>query len=474
MTAKKVLFTSPVQPIGGCSPNVYSWDRSPTRVSVGMSFLNHPGLAFLGKNLPCSILEYPDQATFSKALESPPDVLGISFYINETDIAIRMAQEARRAGVKEIWAGNFGAYSPHIDSVFDRVFAGWGEHQVAEALGILDEMPDKVEHPEIYGAFGSNVMPRMMLSGLLFTSRGCPWTCSFCQTPGFYGRTKPMSLEAIDKVLWTYHKQGIRGINILDENFGTFRKHARQVIDMLHGYKMRWIPLTRVDTMLKDFDYWHSKGLMGAHLGIESLNQDSLDDGVKRISQTDSVRLLKMMSRNNMFVQAFYILGFESDTVASIRENVRLLAQLDIDMVQIQVLTPYPRTEQAQMIEEKYGIPDRNYSKYNSRNLVWNHPNINPEQMREVQLWANTQLSSSRRTMRTISKFMVFHGKTYPNFKGARVLARSYFGAHRQLYKQLAPRIAGARKWAARGWYPYEEVTDQHSTSRELATNFSI
>src|ERR1041384_3568991 len=113
---------------------------------------------------------------------------------------------------------------------------------------------------------------------------------------------------------------------------------------------MRWIALTRVDTLLQNFEEWRAKGLFGAHLGVESLNQSSLTGASKRVDQRQSVRLLKEMSRHNMFVQSFYILGFESDTVESVRRDVEELARLDVDVVQVQVLTPYPRTEQRSTI----------------------------------------------------------------------------------------------------------------------------
>ena len=458
MKFNKVLFTSPIQPIGGCSPNVYSWDKRPAHLRIAMSFLDHPGLSFLEANLPCDILPYPTNASYNEALATPPDVLGISFYINETEIALRMATDARRAGVKEVWAGNFGAYSPQIERDFDRVFTGWSEARVADALGIPPAPAEKLIHPPMYGAIGANVLPRMIFSGLLFTSRGCPWTCNFCQTPGFYGKASPLPLEAIDRVLWQYKRDGVTGINILDENFGTFRKHAREVVNLLHKYQMRWIALTRVDTLLKSFDEWLGKGLFGAHLGVESLNQDSLSSASKRINGLDSVRLLRQMSRNNLFVQCFYILGFEEDTYRSIKRDINTLIQLDIDVIQIQVLTPYPRTEQRDMIQCKHGIHDDNLSKYNSRNLVWNHPSISPAQMRSLQIWANEKLSSSRRALRTLAKFAVFFGRQRPNLDGLRLILNAYREPGRRLHREYARQIRGAREWAEVGWYPYEEA----------------
>jgi hypothetical protein len=461
----RILFTSPLQPISGCSPNVYSWDKPLTAVRIAMSFLNHPGLAFLKANLPCDTLEYPTENDFQAVLARPPEILGISFYINESALAVRMAKMARQAGVREVWGGNYGVYSPEVAPAFDRMFTGWGESQLAEALGSSAISVDRLRHPEMYGAIGTNLFPHMLLSGLLFTSRGCPWTCNFCQTPSFYGKPRALALETIDRILWTYHRNGIRGINILDENFGTFRSHADEVVDLLHRYQMRWIALTRVDTLSANFDRWLAKGLFGAHLGIESLNQKSLIDGSKKIDRLESVHLLKKMSRHNLFVQCFYIFGFEHDTVASIEQDIEALSQLDADVVQVQVLTPYPLTQQRDTIVLRYGIHDPDLSHYNSRNLVWNHPHISPAEMRRLQDCANRKLSSSRRALRTLRKFSVFCGTNHPNFEGLRLVSGTFSRASRQLHRNYRKGIHGARQWAQVGWYAYEEQFNWNGTN---------
>ncbi len=463
---ERVLFTSPIQPISGCSPNVYSWDKSPNRVRIAMSFINHPGLCFLKANIPCEILEYPSLEQYQAALSDPPKVLGISFYINETELVLKMAEMARRAGVKEIWAGNYGAFSS-LGGFFDRVITGWGEAQVASLLHLPPVTAETLVHPEMYGVIGTNLFPKMLFSGLLFTSRGCPWTCNFCQTPDFYGKPVKVPLEEIEKVLWTYRSRGVRGINILDENFGTYTSHSREVVDLLHRYKMRWIALTRVDTLLKNFDYWQEKGLFGAHLGIESMNQGSLSGAAKKINQLDSVRLLERMKQHHMFVQAFYILGFEQDTVESIHEDVEILAGLDIDVVQVQVLTPYPKTAQRASIETNYGIFNMNLSKYNSRNLVWNHPHITPEDMRDLQRWANSKLTSSRRALATLAKFAVFCGRPNAGLEGSRLLFKNWVEG-KDLHRCYARNIKKAREWTKMGWYSHEEVIDRESATARL------
>lgn len=454
----RVLFTSPYQPFGGCSPDVYSWNKHVGRVRLEMTFLNHPGLAFLAANVPdVDILEYPTWDEFTAALdEEPVDILGISFYINETELALKMARYARAHGVREIWAGNYGAYSPEIAPYFDRSFSGWGEKQVAAALG---RPSGDFVHPPIYGALGTNLFPMVSLNGFLYTSRGCPYTCNYCQTPDFYGKATPVALDAIEDTLRLYRDQGVLTVNVLDENFGIFPAHTRQVISLFAKYGIRWIPLCRVDLMLRFFDEWRDHGLFGAHLGVESLNQESLSGANKRLDSSKTLKLLDLCSRHNMIIQAFYIIGFEDETAKTIRGDIAHLKDLDIDIAQIQVVTPYPRTPLRDEVEKKYGLWTDNLSLYNSRNLVWKHPHIRPEEMHELQEWAHEELFTTRRGLRTLQKVLWYSARPRPSFEAAGNFLRA-MRVRGELPERLRLGMRNTRKWAASTWYAYEETAD--------------
>jgi hypothetical protein len=452
---QKILFTSAVQPIAGCSPNAYSWNKPTRSIRLISVFLNHPGLSFLKANVPCiEILEYPSWKLFKEVLKKQWDIIGISFYINETKIALKMAEYARKKGVKEVWAGNYGAYSPQVTPYFDRVVVGWGEAKVARTLGYT--APAKLIHPPIYIASGTNLFPRFTLEGALFTSRGCPYSCNFCQTPRFYGKPYTVPLESIEKVLQIYKKNGINMINILDENFGIFRKHTEEVIKLLNRYNMRWMPLCRVDVLLENFAKFKEHGLFGAHLGVESLSQNALNGSNKKLSSLKSVQLLRLMNYHHMLVQAFYMIGFKEDTLNSVHRDVLELGRLNIDLIQVQIVTPYPNTPMYKEIKE-YGIVDADLSKYNSRNLVWKHPNIQAEEMEALQKWATEYLSRTKTNLRAITKFLLYNHTNRPTLKAIKNLVKHYI-ISRHLYRQYKHQISGAKQWLKLGWPAYEEV----------------
>jgi radical SAM superfamily enzyme YgiQ (UPF0313 family) len=226
---------------------------------------------------------------------------------------------------------------------------------------------------------------------------------------------------------------------------------------------MRWIPLCRADLLLKHLDEWKEHGLFGAHIGVETLNPASLKGSDKKLQRGTTVELLRLMRKNHLIVQAFYIIGFEEDTVESIRQDIEELATLDVDIAQVQIVTPYPRTVLRDVIDQRYGILDGNLSRYNSRNLVWKHPNIEPREIKELQQWAHAKLFTSARALKTISKMLIFDCTERVAIKGVTRMARSRKSL--RLYRVNRRGLRNAKAWAKRGWDAYDEIEQERKLS---------
>lgn len=397
---KRVLISSAwLSPQRSYDLAIWKKRRNPFAVNAPMT--EHFGLRFLKANHPdITILEYPTREQFLSELKKGWDVVGVSFYINETNDAVTMAKAAREHGATEVWAGNYGAMTPAVAHQFDKVFLGWGELPIARELG---KKPAALVHPDTYMHVSWHGM-HLQSWGVLFSSRGCNKTCTFCQTPRFYRQPYTLDLNTIEPVLAEYHRRKVSQVIVLDENFGYFEDYTSQVIELLQRYNLNWNPMTRVETLHKHYRRWKAAGLRGASIGLESLNQDSLNAARKGNDLGQSRELLQWMDRDGMLVQTFYIIGFEQDTEQSIRENIRELRKYHIDSPQIQILTPQPETNLFKYIESTYGIRTYDYSKYDTTCLVWNHPHVSPERLRELMFWANDQLFTPRNSIRTATK----------------------------------------------------------------------
>ena len=261
-------------------------------------------------------------------------------------------RKAHRAGVKQLWAGNYGALTPSVQPNFDEGFTGYSEQAVAQHLG---KTLDHLQHPPLIVRFrlpGGWALP----VGILFTARGCSFQCSFCQTIVFAPQPKPIPLDALERVIRFYVTHGTRHILILDENFGNLPAHAEAVIDLLARYGIHWVVQSRVDLFLRNFDDWLARGMEGALFGIESFNQNVLKQ-IRKGQKAEAVwELTKRLHREGLYAQGYYIIGFPSETAGSVREDLRTLASLELDVTQITIVTPHPRTQLWSELESNYGI----------------------------------------------------------------------------------------------------------------------
>lgn len=370
------------------------------------------GLRFLKQNIPeLEILEFPTWDEYLKKLDEGWDVVGLSFYLSETHEALEMVDAARSKSVPEIWAGNYGALTTEIQNRFDKVFVGYSEHQLAPYFG--RKIKDII-HPPLIEYLNTPFNYKLNIFGVMFTTRGCPVGCKFCQTPVFCNRPTTIPLESLEKLIAYYKENKINVVIIEDENFGCNRKHADKVVDLLEEYDMVWGCMARADYLRGKIDDWAERrikqgrgkiaGFGGAAIGIENLHQERLDDIKKNEDTVDIIDTIRKLQKYGLGTVGYYMIGFEEDTKQSIPEDMKTLAALKLDITQICVITPLPQTPLYQEIEEKYGIFDHDYHHYDGKHLVWNHPHIKPDEMerlldqslRQVYPWTAPIRSSAR------------------------------------------------------------------------------
>jgi radical SAM superfamily enzyme YgiQ (UPF0313 family) len=394
------------------------------------------GLRFIKYNIPSiKILEYPTWEEYLSELKKGWDVVGFSFFLNETHEVLEMIDAARKAGVEEIWGGNYGALTDAIEDRFDRIFVGYAEKDIAKELGV--EL-NGIRHPPIIWELFTSPGIKVNRFGVLFTTRGCPFGCSFCQTPAFSKTVERISLESLDEIFRLYKKMRITDIDIGEESFGLDKKHTEEVVSLLGKHNLYWVSQMRIEDIPDDISHWMSKGFLGVKIGIESFRQAALDQIQKKRTYELTMEKIKLLKKHNRFILGAYMLGYEDDTVESIKKDMKALAKLRLDMTQLCVITPLPKTPLWKEIEEKYGIFEEDYHKYDTKNLVWNHPNISPEEMRKLLNWALEQVRPQKMLF-TMSRRMIRRYMDYRGILGGlRYVGRHYVDANVRYGEELA------------------------------------
>ena len=123
---------------------------------------------------------------------------------------------------------------------------------------------------------------------------------------------------------------------------------------------------------------YKKKSSRGPDAGADSAS-DLVFVGAKMTPQTIK-RLTHEMHKRNKYVWGYYILGFENATYQDSLYEIEELLKLDIDYTQTTILTPFPMTAQWDYLDNKFGIFEKDWSKFDTKHLVWNHPNLTKKQ----------------------------------------------------------------------------------------------
>lgn len=145
--------------------------------------------------------------------------------------------------------------------------------------------------------------------------------------------------------------------------------------------------MTRTDILWKNLEVWMDHGLAGAMLGLESVRQNKIKRIRKGTESKIALRLVDRLLEREKKVIGFYMIGFEDDTAESIQADVRGLAKLGLDLVQVCILTPLHGTPLWDYVYGKYGEIDSELRLHDMKHLVWNHPLISREEMRNLLQW---------------------------------------------------------------------------------------
>lgn len=181
----------------------------------------------------------------------------------------------------------------------------------------------------------------------LITSRGCPYKCNFCNTPG-HSTWRWRSAQSIANEMEECANLGINEIYIVDDTFNVRVKRTLELCDEIvkRGLKINWNIRARVNLITEETVAAMKKaGCTRVHIGVES----GTDEGMKALNKeltTAQVRKgFNILKKSGMTTVCYFMIGCPHEkTVNDIIQTVNFAKELDPDYALFGVLTPYPQT----------------------------------------------------------------------------------------------------------------------------------
>ncbi len=194
---------------------------------------------------------------------------------------------------------------------------------------------------------------RLPLSGRPFLIvapvRGCPYACSFCTAPVYYGRKlrkRPVA-NVIAEIKDNIRRFGVTEFFIWADTFTADRKYVRSFCAGIleAGLRITWTCNSRVDTIDGEtLALMKKAGLWMISFGLESGDDDILAASGKRITTADSRRAVRLARAAGVRTAGHFILGLPGETEATMAATLRLASELPLNIAQFYAAAPFPGT----------------------------------------------------------------------------------------------------------------------------------
>jgi radical SAM superfamily enzyme YgiQ (UPF0313 family) len=184
-------------------------------------------------------------------------------------------------------------------------------------------------------------------------SRGCPYSCDFCNVTALLGRrprtkTAPQIIAELDR-LYALGWRG--GVFFVDDNFiGNKKQLKTEILPALIEWRKGKIGLpfnTEVSINLADDEelmrLMVEAGFDTVFVGIETPNEDSLTECSKvQNKNRDLVENVKRIQHAGLQVQGGFIVGFDSDTPLIFQQQIDFIQRSGIVTAMVGLLqAPY-------------------------------------------------------------------------------------------------------------------------------------
>jgi radical SAM superfamily enzyme YgiQ (UPF0313 family) len=226
---------------------------------------------------------------------------------------------------------------------------------IAPPVKDLDELPFPARHLTPYRKYFSVVSPRAPVT-TMFTSRGCPYRCLFCDRPNFGKSFRARSAENVVNEMERCREMKIKEVFIYDDTFGVDRQ---RVMDVCSGIKKRkldiaWDIRTRVDMVDEEvLRALKESNCRRIHYGVEAGTQKILNVLRKGITLEGAEKAFKGTKKFNIQTVGYFMIGSPCETKEDILKTIKFMKRLNPDYVHAAITTPFPATDLYKMALEE-------------------------------------------------------------------------------------------------------------------------
>jgi radical SAM superfamily enzyme YgiQ (UPF0313 family) len=329
-----------------------------------------------------------------------PDLVGISVSTMLAKRAYQISATFRKLGAKTVLGGIHPSMCPE-ESIqhCDAVVVGEAEkvwHTVLEdaqngRLAKTYKADALVDLSTISPPDRSLIQRNKYINDFVQTTKGCPFHCEFCSVHAFDGqkiRNKPVEnvveeIKGLNLASGRYKSKG-KAIFFADDNIIANIPYARTLFEALRPLNVKWgcqasINLAQHEDLM---GLMREAGCGSVFIGFESISEKNLSAMSKNVNMRHNyMEAINRIQSHGLLILGSFIVGYDFDTRDSFDELIHFIDKANILEPVINILTPFPGTRLFQRFEAEGRIIHKDWSKYDTKHVVFKPVNMTPEEL---------------------------------------------------------------------------------------------
>ena len=334
-------------------------------------------------------VEFIDENLENIDFSDPIDFVGISMMLTiQVKRGLEIADIYRKKGTKVIFGGiatmlHAEEVMQHADAVFlgeaegrmAQVFDDFKDNRLRKVYNYLNDQPPI----EIVGTARRDILKRdlynykgIQMVDLVHASRGCRFNCYPCAVSYLGGRKfRP---RPIDKAIAEMASIDNNRLFIVDNSLAQDTKWEMDLFSEMIPLKKKWCSHPIEDNP-KVLDLAARAGAWYVYQAVFDTS-DYIRDRIKRYHD------------HGIGVEGTILLGLDSHTEDFIKELIDFLLEIELDLAEFTVLTPFPHTRAFEQLHGEKRIFTYDWDNYTADQVVFHPKHMSPERLDELLSYA--------------------------------------------------------------------------------------
>jgi len=339
------------------------------------------------------------------------DLVAISAITSTAPQSYRLADRVRAAGGIVVIGGTHTSFLPdegleHADFVVrgegefafqelvDAIQAGEGVERIQNLSYRVDgRAVHNPERPKIPNLDVNPIADYGLIEGWkpggvvsIATSRGCPFSCTFCSVPGMYGHA--FRTHSVGRVLdeLAVHKGNMYTF-FADDIFTANKKRVKELLRGMidRGLTPQWGAQVRTETVDDPelLQLMRDSNCFNVYVGFESINPRTLKLFNKKQDLAKIERSIERFHAHKIRIHGMFVVGSDEDDLETLDATAEFALKHDVDSVQFMILTPIPGSPDYGTLYangEKYVI-SKNWQFYDGHHVVHQPRRLSPYEL---------------------------------------------------------------------------------------------